>query len=208
LAGILFQARLVLGCLNRQKAPKGGRIHENHDRRPDVSQINQAAHRAMFERRSIRSFTDQPVEPHEVETMLEAGRWAPSGKNNQPWRFLVVSGDDPRRSGLAGATKYSAIVEQAPVLLCVFLHKPTMYAPVKDHQSAGACIQNILLSAHAQGLGAVWLGEIINQESEVMRVLGLDSGEYELMAVVAAGRPAREGSSSRRPLSELMLEDL
>jgi nitroreductase len=82
-----------------------------------------------------------------------------------------------------------------------------MYSATKDHQSVGACIQNMLLALHAQGLGGVWLGEILNQEEQVLQELDLSSGPYELMAVVALGYPAQEGASQRKPLSELLLED-
>jgi nitroreductase len=65
----------------------------------------------------------------------------------------------------------------------------------------------MLLAVHAQGLGAVWLGEILNQEERVLQELNLSSGQHELMAVVALGHPAQEGSSQRKPLKEMLLED-
>jgi nitroreductase len=66
----------------------------------------------------------------------------------------------------------------------------------------------MLLAVHAHGLGAVWLGEILNQEERVLQEFKLSSQEYELMAVVALGHPAQEGTSQRKPLKELLLEDL
>ncbi|MFZ5425560.1 MAG: nitroreductase family protein [Thermodesulfobacteriota bacterium] len=161
---------------------------------------------ALRERRSIRKFTDEPVARGEIEAVLEAGRWAPSGLNNQPWRFLVVRAGDPRVETLAAHTKYAHIVRRAGALFCVFLDKDTVYNRAKDLQGAGACLQNMLLAAHALGLGAVWLGEIINQEPQVTRALGLDETRLELMAVIAAGRPGQKGSSDRKPLEQLLLE--
>jgi nitroreductase len=163
---------------------------------------------AMRHRRSIRRYTGEPVTPGEIEAILEAGRWAPSGLNNQPWRFLVVRANDPRREVLAGKTKYAHIVTRAQALFCVFLDHETGYNRSKDLQGIGACLQNMLLAAHALGLGAVWLGEIINQEPEVTRALGFDESHLELMAVLAVGRPDQAGSSDRKPLDELLLEPL
>lgn len=157
-------------------------------------------------RRSIRHFTDAPVSAEEINIALEAGRWAPSGLNNQPWRFLVVRGDDPRRATLAGLTKYARIVNEAAALIAVFLAKEDSYNRTKDCQGVGACIQNMLLAVHDLGLGAVWLGEIINQEPRVTEALGLSSEKYELMVVVAMGRPDGEGKSSRKELAELLIE--
>ncbi len=170
---------------------------------------------ALLERRSVRKFTDQPVDVEDLRRILEAGRWAPSGKNNQPWRFLVVRAEDSRQTALAGLTKYGHIVRDAQALIVVFLHKQAMYHEGKDHQAAGACIQNMLLAIHGLGLGGVWLGEIISQEDQVMEALQLGTEEYRLMAVIALGHPAQPssrldgtGGSSRRPLEELLLEAL
>ncbi|WP_027369985.1 nitroreductase family protein [Desulfovermiculus halophilus] len=162
---------------------------------------------AISERRSIRRFTPAPVSGDQIRSILEAGRWAPSGLNNQPWRFLVVRAGDPRQAALARHTKYGRIITDAQVLVVVVADTKVMYSATKDHQSVGACIQNMLLALHAQGLGGVWLGEILNQEEQVLQELDLSSGPYELMAVVALGHPAQEGASRRKPLSELLLED-
>ncbi|MDY7002349.1 MAG: nitroreductase family protein, partial [Thermodesulfobacteriota bacterium] len=105
-------------------------------------------------------------------------------------------------------TKYAHIVKAARTLIAVFLEKRAMYHSMKDHQSAGACIQNMLLAAHALGLGAVWLGEIVGREAEVLEVLGLNQDAYQFMAVLALGRAAHPGASSRKPLSELLLEEI
>jgi len=161
---------------------------------------------AVYDRRSIRKYTSRPVSKADVLKILDAGRWAPSGKNNQPWRFLVVWPGDARQEALSRCTKYSHIVNEAKALICVLLARDKMYSEVKDHQAAGACIQNMLLAVHALGLGAVWLGEIINQQDQVLGVLGLSETEYEVQAVIAVGHPAQEGQSSRLPLDDLLLE--
>lgn len=163
--------------------------------------------KAIHERRSVRKYTDESVARDDILRILEAGRWAPSGLNNQPWRFLVLLSGDSRQAALAGCTKYAPIVRAAPVLVCVLLDRAAMYHEIKDHQAAGACIQNMLLAAHALDLGAVWLGEIINQAEQAMAALRLDPAKLELQAVLALGRPAHPGASSRRELSELLLEE-
>ncbi|PTN32189.1 nitroreductase family protein [Desulfonatronum sp. SC1] len=170
---------------------------------------------ALLGRRSVRKFTDRAVDTEDLRRILETGRWAPSGLNNQPWRYLVVRSGDPRQTALAGLTKYGHIVREAQALIVVFLHKPAMYHEGKDHQAAGACIQNMLLAIHGLGLGGVWLGEIINQEALVMGALQLRTEEYRLMAVIALGHPTQPssrldgaGGSSRHPLEELLLEAL
>ncbi|MCJ2163582.1 MULTISPECIES: nitroreductase [unclassified Pseudodesulfovibrio] len=162
---------------------------------------------AILDRRSIRKFTDEPVSRQDITTILTAGQWAPSGLNNQPWRFMVVTRDDPRHAGLAGCTKYAHVVRASSACICVLLEKAAMYNEMKDHQGVGACIQNMLLAIHALGLGAVWIGQIVNDQAATLGVLGKAPEEYELQAVIALGHPDQKGSSDRKPLSELMLED-
>lgn len=164
--------------------------------------------KVIKERRSIRRFEEKDVSLEDIKTILEAGRWAPSGMNNQPWRFLVLTKDDARTPPLAECTKYGKIILRANKLIVVLIDKQAMYNETKDHQAIGACIQNMLLAAHALGLGAVWLGEILNNEKRVLEILKLDEEKYGLMAVVAIGYPAQEGKSSRKPLKELMLEEI
>ncbi|MBC15453.1 putative Nitroreductase [Pseudodesulfovibrio profundus] len=163
---------------------------------------------ALHERRSIRKYTDEPVSTESIKTILDAGRWAPSGLNNQPWRFLVVQKGDPRMEKLADCTKYEHIVRRSAACICVLLEKEAMYSEMKDHQGAGACIQNMLLATHALGLGAVWLGQIVNDQSASLAAIDIDENKYELQAVIALGHPDQKGSSERKPLSDLLLEEL
>ena len=160
----------------------------------------------IYSRRSVRSFTDEDVADDQVMEILRAGSWAPSGLNNQPWRFVTVR-DKDMRSALAVHTRYSRIIEGAPLSIVVFCDRQAMYNDVKDHQSIGACIQNMLLAAHALGLGAVWLGEILKSAEKVRKLFALPE-QMELMAVVAVGHPKeRSQSSSRKDLKELLLKE-
>ena len=132
---------------------------------------------------------------------------APSGLNNQPWRFVTIQDRDLLLK-LAPLTKYSHVVEKAPACIAVFIDKDAMYHETKDHQAMGACIQNMLLAAHGMGLGSVWLGEILKSAKEVRQLLGLPE-KMDLMAVVALGYPAGTGGKSdRRPIEEVLLKEL
>lgn len=160
----------------------------------------------IYTRRSVRNFTAEEVAPELVQEVIRAGSWAPSGLNNQPWRFVIVR-DREKRVELAQQTKYRRTVELATVCIAVFCDRSAMYHEMKDHQSIGACLQNMLLAAHALGLGAVWLGEIVNNAGRVRVLMELPE-ELELMAVIALGHPAeRRQRSSRRDLKELILKE-
>ncbi len=172
-----------------------------------MSHAENPVFKALFERRSIRKYTDEPISNDDLTAILEAGQWAPSGLNNQPWRFMVIKNNDPRHDKLAECTKYAHIVRASQACIAIMLEKDAMYSEMKDHQGAGACIQNMLLATHALGLGAVWLGQIVNDQAASLGALGLNEDEYELQAVLALGHPDQKGSSKRKDLSELMLEE-
>ncbi len=159
---------------------------------------------AICERRSIRHFSDASVDRKLVMELLRVASWAPSGLNNQPWRFAIVW-DAEIKEKLSRLTRYSAVLAGAAVLIPVFLDKEGEYDHTKDCQAVGACIQSFLLAAHAKGLGAVWIGEILKNKDQVRKLLDLPE-RLELMAVVAVGHPAhRNQSSHRRPVEELVV---
>ena len=160
---------------------------------------------AIRTRRSVRRFQERPVSREQALELLDAARWAPSGLNNQPWRFVLV--ESPQiRERLAACTKYGHILRGAPLAVAVFLDTRSSYHREKDIQGVGAALQNLLLQAHASGLGACWLGEILNRRRDVERILEVHEG-LELMAVVAVGHPAgdSQGNPERRPLEDLIV---
>ena len=161
----------------------------------------------LHTRRSIRSYTDEPVSREQLRDIVRAGTMAPSGLNNQPWRFVTIRNRELLLS-LAQFTRYSHIIGKAAASIAVFIDKSAMYHDVKDHQAMGACIQNMLLAAHGMGIGAVWLGEILKSAKEVRELCGL-AEQYDLMAVVALGRPAGKGGrADRKPLEEVLIKEI
>ncbi|KKH47405.1 nitroreductase [Methanosarcina sp. 1.H.A.2.2] len=160
----------------------------------------------ILNRRSVREFTDRPISKEEINTILNAGRWAPSGLNNQPWRFIVVRNPETIHK-LSECTHYSSIIAGAPLLIAAFLDTEHSYNRTKDIQAIGASIQNMLLACCELGLGAVWLGEILNQSEKVNSIIECSS-KLELMAVLAIGEPvSKERTSTRKALSEIVFEE-
>ena len=167
--------------------------------------MNEIISKVIRQRRSIRKFTAQIPGEQEIEQILEAARWAPSGQNNQPWKFMVIE-DTITREGLAQFTSYKRIVRGAPISIVICLDSTISYNRDKDLMAIGAAIQNMLLCAYSLGLGSCWLGEIINRKEKVSEYLGL-AGEFEIMAVLAIGYPAENpGEVTRRPLKEFLIE--
>ncbi|UCC31115.1 MAG: nitroreductase family protein [Phycisphaerales bacterium] len=151
-------------------------------------------------RRSVRSYTDKPVERDKIQRLLEAARLAPSASNRQEWRFVVVT-DKKRRAALAEAANNQEFVAQAPVVIaacadhdghvmrCGQACYPIDVAIATDHMT---------LQAVAEGLGTCWIGAFY--EDQVKQILGIpeEIRVVELLTVgYAAGTP---GPRSRLPL--------
>jgi nitroreductase len=160
--------------------------------------------RTIYERRSVRNFTEAPVDRRLIREILRAASWAPSGLNNQPWRFAIIW-DQSLKEELGRLTRYASVLKNAAVLIPVFLDRDSSYDRVKDCQAIGACLQNLLLAVHSHGLGATWIGEILKNKERVINILELPE-RLELMAVVAIGHPLhRNQTSHRKPIEELIV---
>ncbi|MBN1289683.1 MAG: nitroreductase family protein [Actinobacteria bacterium] len=160
---------------------------------------------AVEGRRSIREYTDDAVSGEMLDELINAAHWAPSGLNNQPWRFMKIKGGGELSEKLSNMTKYRGVVYGAKALVAVFLDTGEMYDRTRDLMSAGAAIQNILLSAYDMNLGTCWLGEILNQREEVESLLKAPEG-CELVALIAIGYPReRERAGVRHPLDTFII---
>jgi nitroreductase len=161
-------------------------------------------YQAIITRRSVREFTGEPVSEAELDRLLEAARWAPSGLNNQPWRFMKVQ-DRSTIVEMSNMTKYRGVIAGASAAIAVFLDAEAMYDRSKDLMSAGAAIENMLLAVTDAGLGACWLGEILARRQDVEALLEV-ADDLELVAVVAIGRPSeRERTGVRHPIEKIVL---
>ena len=149
---------------------------------------------AILTRRSIRRYTDEDVSAEQVETLLRAAMAAPSAIDNRDWAFVVVR-DRQILADIASKEDGNAeMLKTAPVgiVVCGDMNLTIQSDPDYWIQDCSACVQNILLAAHATGLGAVWLGTypVMNRGRGVAEVLGLPAHIVPL-AVVSIGHPAR-----------------
>jgi nitroreductase len=162
--------------------------------------------KGILTRRSVREYSEEAPSDELVKAILEAGIWAPSGVNNQPWRFIVVR-DPETKDKISELTHYSRIVKAAPVLICVFMDLEASYHREKDIMAMGACNENMLLAAHSLGLGGVWLGEILKSKEEIRNMLDAPR-TWELTSVLAIGHPSpRVRKSTRRPILEVAYKE-
>jgi len=112
---------------------------------------------ALHTRRSVRQYQEKEIPNALVEKLLAAAMMAPSAGDERPWQFLLVT-DAEKKAQIKAAHPYAGMMVNAPlgILLCGDLSKQKYegFWP----QDCSAAMQNLLLAAHASGLGAVWTG--------------------------------------------------
>jgi len=176
---------------------------------------------AIAQRRSIRKFKDTPVTDEQIRALLHAATLAPSGKNRQPWRFVVVRGEKraemvaTMRAGMEAAKAQGhdlgsspwtiQIMEKAPATIFIFNddlentdRSYSVYDIIGnsvDVQSIGAAIQTMLLAATDMGLGTLWICDVFYAYVELCEWLG---ETHQLVAAVAVGYPDEEPNARPR----------
>jgi nitroreductase len=169
--------------------------------------------RLIRARRSAVRFKDRPVSLENVELILEAGRWAPSYINSQPWEFIVLRAARLRTRVaeiLRRLTMSWQVFAQAPVLIIVAVDSRT--DPRHHLQDGAAAAQNMALMAQSLGLASLWVAVYAEEntrgtaEDELRDLLRVPRS-LRLVVAMPIGVPAALAESSRRPLSEMIHED-
>ena len=129
----------------------------------------------IFKRVSVRQFQDKEVEKEKIELLLKAAMASPSAKNQQPWRFIVVT-DKEKIKELSTCSIYSKFAEKAPLIIVVLYDKSNLSAQEFVEIDCAICTENILLEAAELELGGTMIGVCPDEErmNNVSRVLNID----------------------------------
>ena len=202
----------------------------------------------LVSRKSIRRYKPDPIPDEMLDKILEAARWAPTGENYQPWRFIVIRDQETRNKigdlskqgsgsrmhawyclgelqqrfeGIDDPVKRASVLEfmfsgtvsefskQAPVIIAVI--GDLRVGSVDVPYDLCAAIENMLLQAHAMGLGACWVHGPVASTRDAKRfkdILKIPTGmgEYKVIAYLAFGWPkeARKHPRPKLPLEEMV----
>ena len=180
-------------------------------------------------RRTIRRYSKKAVSPGTINKIIEAGMWAPSPHNCQPWHFVVIANGKTKRSLMRRLSVSSgsllssvkplfdrtlAIMKRAPVVVLVYnnrsfsrrmVHLDEPYLSVSrlsEIEGISAAIQNMQLMAFSSGIGMAWLNMPLLAAGDIDAVM---KSRHELVAVLAMGHPAEKGSDpGRKKISDLV----
>jgi nitroreductase len=150
---------------------------------------------------AVRSYQDRLVPPEALDRILEAGRLSASSMNGQPWRFIVIEDREMLRR-IGELVKTGPYIADAPLAIAVAVEQ-TRFA-VSD---ASRAIQNMLLTAWADGIGSNWAG--FGGMDNVKQALGIPNN-LDLLAILPFGYPAQEvgkGEKKRKPRAEVVFHE-
>ena len=160
-------------------------------------------------RTSIRSYKSQEIEEEKLNYILDAFRLAPSAKNLQPWKLIVVKNKKTIKD-LAIACNNQTFLEEAPVLIAACANEQEAYGRMGGYMNSypidiALALEHLILAATEQGLGTCWIGAF--KEQLVKDILGIPD-EIRVVALTPVGYALRDASKrGRKPLAEIVCYD-
>jgi nitroreductase len=163
---------------------------------------------AIHTRRSVRTFTSDPVSEADLQTLLEAAMAAPSAGNSQPWAFLVVT-DPALLERVPSINPYARMAPKAPLSILVCGDTAAEKHPGFWVQDCSAATENLMLAARAIGLGSVWTGihpleDRVEKAREIFRL----PGTLIPLGLVVVGHPRTEQKRENRFAPEKVRRNL
>jgi nitroreductase len=162
---------------------------------------------AIKTRRSIRAYKDKPIEDEKLEAVLEAGRLAPSARNLQEWRYVVVK-DKALRDKLVDVANGQRFVGQAPAVIVACAVQTDHVMPCGELSypiDVAISVDHITLAAVEQGLGTCWIGAF--KQREVKELLDIPE-ETKVVALLPIGYPdISPAAKPRKSLEEIVSYD-
>jgi nitroreductase len=161
--------------------------------------------KVIKERRSIRIYKPDPVPEDILHRVLEAARFSPSGKNLQPWKFILVN-DETLKRRLAEASVGQYFVAEAPLVIVACAFPDKCYSRMGNYMKSwpvdvAIAVEHLMLQAQEEGLGTCWIGAF--EEVDVKAILDIPEG-VRVLALTPLGYPA----DNPAPRGRKSLEDI
>jgi nitroreductase len=153
---------------------------------------------AMQTRRSIRTYTGEPVERKIVEEIVDCARLAPTAMNDQPWDFVVITGKE-ELSRIPPMLGHAEFIANAA--FCVLVLARATGCAVED---CCAATENLLIAAQAYGLGSCWVAGTGQAYAPVVAKAFGAPQDRSLIAIVSFGYPAETPVIEKRPLADVL----
>jgi nitroreductase len=161
------------------------------------------------QRRSVRKYKPDPIPEDVLHRVLDAARFSPSGKNLQPWKFILVR-DESLKQRLVTASVGQAFIAEAPLVIVACAFPDNCYSRMGNYMKSwpvdvAIAVEHLMLQAQEEGLGTCWIGAF--EEKQVKSVLNVPEG-VRVLALTPLGVPDENpGSRGRKSLDEIVSID-
>jgi len=161
---------------------------------------------AIKERRSVRKYRPDTIPADVLFRVLEAARLSPSGKNLQPWKFILVK-DESLKQRLVEASVGQSFIAQAPVVIVACGFPDRCYSRMGNYMKSwpvdvAIAVEHLILQAQEEGLGTCWIGAF--EEKEVKSILNIPD-DVRVLALTPLGYPVEiPASRGRKELDEII----
>ena len=164
--------------------------------------------KSIKERRTIFRFKSASINNEQLNIVLEAGRWAPSWANTQPWRFIVINDKEIKEKICSNVTTISSLgIKDAPICIAICVNpKEDSFHFIED---GAAATQNMALAAHSMGLGTTWIGIFSlldnkkSAERKIKKILKIPD-QWRLISLLPLGIPKFNETKSRKDLASMV----
>ena len=157
---------------------------------------------AIKKRRSIRLYApNKPIKTDILKTIVDAGRFAPTARGDEPWEFIMVK-KKPMLEKIANLTDHGKFIKDAGALVAVYSRETKYYL-----EDCSAATQNILLAASALGIGTCWVAGDKKKYCQKISIALKTPSKFKLVSLIALGYPKRKNEFrvvQKRPMKEIL----
>jgi len=153
----------------------------------------------IMNRRSIRRYRTEEIPQDTVERILDAGRYAPSADNKQPWHFIVITDSEVKEKLSKG--RWNSFIKDSAFTVVGCAYKGSAYSRKWSTIDTTIALQNMVIAAWSLGIGSCWVGDF--KDAETKRLLGVPRG-WKVVSLISFGYPAETPNiTPRKPLKEV-----
>lgn len=154
----------------------------------------------MLSRRSVRKYKREQIPQDTLQRILEAGRYAPSASNRQPWHFIVLT--DPEILENLSHGRWNSFISTSAFTVVGCAYEGSAYARKWSTVDTTIAMQNLVIAAWSLGIGSCWIGDF--DEALVRRLLHVPKN-WKVLALISFGYPDETPEiTSRKPLEEIV----
>lgn len=165
--------------------------------------------KVIKERRSVRGYRPDPIPEEVLLRVLDAARFSPSGKNLQPWKFILVR-EETLKQRLVEASGSQSFIAEAPVVIVACGFPDRCYSRMGNYMKSwpvdvAIAVEHLILQAQEEGLGTCWIGAF--EEREIKSILNIPNGVRVLALTPLGYSDENPASRGRKSLEEIVSYD-